>query len=114
MLIKATEEEFIKLFEMAEKGIAQGCAGATMTLDEFKYTRNLTSYQVAYYYNRELRDMALEDKTVYLGYHKFHDKVVLTFVLVPDGYEAPLGSTGWRQKKWLEFDQNGNSKITIY
>lgn len=109
-----SDDEFLKLFEMAEKAEQEGCYGASMKFDLFKMIRNCHSYSLAYFYGLELRQIEIEGKTVYLSRKAIKDQAIITWRLVPIGYVGTLGASGWRNAKWLEFDAEGNSKITLY
>ncbi len=103
-----TDEEFLKYYDSIEEAEKQGCYGCSMKLEEWRQLHpDKYNYQSVYSYGRELREIAIDEKTVYLAFHKFKDKVIITWHKVPDGFEAELGRGDWRQKSWLEYDASG-------
>ena len=110
-----TDDEFSRLYDMAEEAERQGCFGASMKLETFKKIRNLYNYQLAYIFGLRLRQLEVENRTIFLSYRKLGvGGAVITWSLVPYGFVAKIGRSGWRNKEWLEFDELGASKKIIY
>jgi hypothetical protein len=109
-----SDEEFLKLYEMAEKAEQENCFAASMLLENFKKIRNIYNYQLAYLFGLRLRQMDIDGKTVFLTFRKYSPSPIITWRLVPYGYQAALGRANWRQKEYLEFQHDGTSKKIIY
>jgi hypothetical protein len=110
-----SDEEFIKLYDMAERAEKEGCYAASMKLELFKTSiRNLYNYQQGYLYGLDLRQISVDDKTVYLGYKKLRPSVIITLKLVPFGYVGEFKKTSWRQYTYLEFQADNTCKKVTY
>ena len=75
-----SDEEFLTYYESAEEAEKQGCAGCSSKLEDFRVRfKNVYSYQLAYFFNRELRTGECEGKTVYLNWRKLGNQVIITW-----------------------------------
>jgi len=115
MIPSVTDEQFLWFYDSASEAISKGCEGCSMIIFNFreKYPA-LKSYQMVYFYGRLLRDCQFEGKTVYLAYRKLKTGDIVTWNLVPNGYEAEFKKTSWRNKKWLEIQKDGTKKEVFY
>ena len=106
------DETWLDLFEKAEKAEEAGCNGATMFADVFskKYSP-IENSKHAVYFDKQLRTINCEDKTIHLIYK---EGGLIIWKLVPADYKGKIGRTKWTLDWYYEYDINGNGTKKKY
>ena len=110
------DEEFNKLFDMAEEAANNNCDGASMSVMDYKlmFSRELFNTQSTMFYSKFLREIESDGKTLYISFRQNKKNPLLLWRIVDFGYTGVLGRSGWEYKVWMEYDSKGNKKKVNY